>query len=143
MRPSILIALVLLSAAAPAWAQDRPPEMRATLVSLSRVLGESHALRQACEGREDQYWRTRMARLIEAEHPDPEFERQMTDSFNAGLAETRRLYRSCDDGARRALSLAAVRGRELSTTLSHARYRSSFMPVPVEGEGVTAEPDPR
>jgi uncharacterized protein (TIGR02301 family) len=143
MRSLLLIAPLLLLAAPPASAQDRTVEMRHTLVGLTRVLGESHALRQACEGPDDMYWRSRMTRLVETEQPDPEFERQLKDSFNAGFAEMRRLYRSCDDGARRAQEMTAVRGRELSSTLAHAKHRTGVMPVMPEEEGVTAEPAPR
>ncbi len=89
------------------------------------------------------YWRSRMTRLVETEQADLELERQLKDSFNAGFAEMRRLYRSCDDGARRAQGMTAVRGRELSSTLAHAKYRIGVMPAALEEEGVTAEPAPR
>lgn len=143
MRLFLPIASLLLFAASAASAQDRTAEMRHALVGLTRVLGESHALRQACEGADDMYWRSRMTRLVETEQPDPEFEQQLKDGFNAGFAEMRRLYRSCDDGARRAQEMTAVRGRELSATLAHAKYRTGVMPVTPEEEGVTAEPAPR
>lgn len=141
MRLALLTAAVLL--AAPALAQDRPVEMREALVGLTRVLGESHALRQSCEGASDQHWRGRMNRLVETEQPDEDLDARMKASFNAGFAESRRLYPVCSDGSRRALALAAVRGRELSTTLAHAKYRSGVMPVEPEAEQVTAEPEPR
>ena len=65
MRPALLV-LVLSILALPASAQERSIEMRDALVSLARVLGESHALRQVCEGNEDQFWRSRMNRLASA-----------------------------------------------------------------------------
>ena len=141
MRLALLTAAVLF--ADPALAQDRPAEMREALVGLTRVLGESHALRQACEGVSDQNWRGRMNRLVETEQPDEDLDARMKASFNAGFAESRRLYPVCSDGSRRALALAAIRGRELSTTLAHAKYRSGVMPVEPEAEQVTAEPEPR
>lgn len=141
MRLALLTAAVLVSA--PALAQDRPVEMREALVGLTRVLGESHALRQACEGASDQHWRGRMNRLVETEQPDEDLDARMKASFNAGFAEGRRLYPVCSDGSRHALALAAARGRELSTTLAHAKYRSGVMPVEPEAEQVTAEPEPR
>ena len=143
MRPALLIAIAMIASSTPALAQERPAELRAALVGLTRVLGESHALRQACEGADDQYWRSRMNRLLEAETPDAEFEDQMKANFNAGFAETRRLYPICNDSARRAQGLAAMRGQELSAALSHARYRTGVAPVVPEEEGVTAEPAPR
>jgi uncharacterized protein (TIGR02301 family) len=143
MRRVLLIASLLLVPAVAASAQERPVEMRQTLVDLTRVLGESHALRQACEGADDQYWRSRMSRLVEAEQAEPELETKMRDSFNAGFAEARRLYQGCDDSVRRAQGLMAARGRELSTTLAHAKYRSGVMQPTPEEEDVTAEPPPR
>lgn len=143
MRPAILLAFTL--AATPALAQERPPEMRGALTNLTRVLGEAHALRQICEGRDDQYWRSRMNRLMETELPDAAFEAQLKGGFNAGFAEARRRYPNCDDGARQALALAAVHGRDLSGKLAQAKYRVNVLPPPplVEEEGVTAEPLPR
>jgi uncharacterized protein (TIGR02301 family) len=52
------------------------------------VLGQSHALRQACAGASDQYWRGRMSDLVATEHPDPAFERQLKVAFNNGFATT-------------------------------------------------------
>ncbi|MBA4012661.1 MAG: TIGR02301 family protein [Phenylobacterium sp.] len=143
MRRVLPIVAALLLAPVPSLAQERSPEMRQTLVELSRVLGESHALRQACEGSDDQYWRSRMNRLVETESADPEQEAQLKDSFNAGFAEGRRLYRGCDDGVQRAQGLTAARGRELATVLSHAQYRSGVVQPTPQDEDVTAEPAPR
>lgn len=143
MRPAFLIAIAMTASSVPALAQDRTADMREALVGLTRVLGESHALRQACGGSDDQYWRVRMNRLLETETPDEELEGRMKASFNAGFADTRRLYPFCGDGARQAQGLAAARGQELSTSLSHARYRTGVAPVIPEEEGVTAEPAPR
>lgn len=143
MRPAtVLIAFAL--AATPALAQERSPEMRGALTSLTRVLGEAHALRQLCDGREDQYWRSRMNRLMDTEQPDPALEAQLKDGFNAGFAEAKRLYPACGDSSRQALALAAVRGRELSGKLAHAKYRVNVLPPPVvEEEGVATDPSPR
>jgi len=143
MRSAPLLALLFL--AAPAAAQERSPELQGLLTSLTRVLGESHALRQLCDGREDQYWRSRMTRLMETEQPDPDLEARLKDGFNAGFAEAKRLYPDCDDGARRAQAMTAVRGRELSSRLARAKYRVNLPPPLVlpEQEGVTAEPPPR
>ena len=143
MRRVLPIVVAVLLAPVPSLAQERSPEMAQTLAELSRVLGESHALRQACEGSGDQYWRARMNRLAETEAGDPELEARLKDSFNAGFAEGRRLYRGCDDDTRRAQGLTAARGRELATTLSRAQYRSGVIQPAPQEEGVTAEPAPR
>lgn len=143
----VLIAFALAATPAlapPALAQERTPEMRGALTSLTRVLGEAHALRQVCDGREDQYWRSRMNRLMETEQPDAALEGQLKDGFNAGFAEAKRLYPACSDSSRQALALAAVRGRELSGKLARAKYRVNVLPPPVvEDQGVTTDPLPR
>lgn len=139
MRSALLI--VIAVTASPAAAQERTAPMRETLVGLTRVLGESQALRQACEG-DDQYWRSRMNRLVETEQPDPELESRMKASFNAGLAETRRLYPFCGDSARRAQASSAARGQELAETLAQARYRTGVQPAPIEGEEAAAPAEP-
>ena len=143
MRRILPIVAALLLAPVPSLAQERSPEMAQTLAELSRVLGESHALRQACEGSGDQYWRARMNRLAETEAGDPELEARLKDSFNAGFAEGRRIYPACGEGTRRALALTAVRGRELADALAHVKYRSGIAPVEPDAEQVTAEPSPR
>lgn len=142
MRPALLV-LVLSVLALPAFAQERSIEMRESLVSLARVLGESHALRQACEGGEDQFWRSRMNRLVDTEQAEPALEREMKDSFNAGFADARRLYPVCGDGTWRAQGAAAARGRDLALGLSQAKYRVTTVLPPEGPQDVTAEPAPR
>ena len=138
-----LLALAAFAAAMPAVAQDRSAAQREALVGLTRVLGESQALSQACEGPSERRWRDRMERLVDAEQPDEDLAARMTASFNAGLAEGRRIYPAGGEGTRRALALAAVRGRDLAEALSHVKYRTGIMPVEPEAEQVTAEPSPR
>lgn len=140
---SALIVLALSVFALPALAQERTIEMRDALVNLARVLGESHALRQACEGSGDQYWRTRMTRLAETEQAEPVLEQDMKDGFNAGFAETKRLYPACGDSTRRAQGLAAARGREIALGLSQAKYRVITVLPPQSEQDVTAEPSTR
>jgi uncharacterized protein (TIGR02301 family) len=141
MRP-ILAALALSAAALPASGQERPPEMRQSVVELAYVLGESHALRQACAGPNDQHWRTRMVGLVEAEQADPGLDRQMKEGFNAGFAARRSQFPVCTDAARQALIAAASRGQELASSLSRAKTRVEASPEG-EVEGVTEAPPPR
>ena len=65
-----MIAAAILAALLAAAAPPRTPDQRQVLVDLAYVLGESHALRAACRGAEDQVWRERMSRLLEVEAPD-------------------------------------------------------------------------
>jgi uncharacterized protein (TIGR02301 family) len=99
-------------------AQERSPADRQTLVALAYVIGESHALRQLCNGAGDQYWRARMRDLIAAEQPDAPFSRRLTDSFNDGFVAGQQAYTACDERAKREAARAAAKGRELAVTLS-------------------------
>ena len=51
MRRVLPIVAALLLAPVPSLAQERSPEMAQTLAELSRVLGESHALRNTSEAK--------------------------------------------------------------------------------------------
>ncbi|HXQ10797.1 MAG TPA: TIGR02301 family protein [Caulobacteraceae bacterium] len=119
MRRRLLVAALVLAAAAPAaFAEERSPAERQTLVALAYVLGESHAIRQLCNGVGDQYWRTRMRDLIAAEQPDAPFSRRLSDSFNDGFVAGQQAYTACDERAKREAARAAAKGRELAVTLS-------------------------
>ncbi len=117
MRNSVLAMMVLLLAS-PAAAQSRTPAQRQILGDLSRVLGESHALRQLCQGKADQYWRDQMQKLIEAEHPDRGLEDSLEADFNAGYAARQGQFASCTPAARQALSQTAAKGSALSRRLA-------------------------
>lgn len=107
-------------ATAPAAAQTRDPATRQQLLDLAYVLGESHALRRACEA-EDQYWRARMRRLIELEAPDPAFAEQLADRFNTGFTVRESQFPACDGRARTEAAAAARRGRRLADGLARIR----------------------
>ncbi len=111
-----LTALTLLASAA--GAQERSPAERQTLIDLSYVLGESHALRQACAGAEDQFWRQRMQRLVQAEQPDAAFDRRLKESFNTGFVAGQTAFSSCSPQSRQAEAKAAARGRVLAASLT-------------------------
>lgn len=123
--------LALALAPLPALAQERTPDLHQTLAELAYVLGESHALRQACSGTGDQYWRNRMIRMVEAEQPDAALDRQIKEGFNAGFVFRRGEYPRCVPAVRRAQAVVASRGRDLSARLARAKVA-----VPV------AEPQP-
>ena len=120
-RFSITAAIAICAAsllAAPALAEDRTPVQRQTLTELAFVLGQSHALRQACMGAEDQFWRERMTRLVATETPDPAFDTRLRDSFNAGFSQALAQYPSCGPDSRAAEARTAARGKALSSTLA-------------------------
>lgn len=141
-----LLPLVLaLSIVAPVSAQERDPDLRQALVDLARTMGETHALRQACEGREDRRWRTRMTDLIDQEQPDEALAKRLMDSFNAGATAGRVAHPDCSDATREAQLQAAERGYELAARLAVARRRvPGWLPsLPEPGaEEVTAEVTP-
>ena len=115
-----LLVLAVLSGTGPALAQDRSPAERQTLLDLAFTLGESHALRQVCEGAGDQYWRARMMRLVEVEKADQAFDAQLRDRFNTGFAAGQGQFTECGEGSLRAEQQAAVKGRTLAARLSRA-----------------------
>jgi len=117
MRALVAI-LALLSCALPVAAQDRAPLERQHLIDLAFALGETHALRQACEGPNDQYWRQRMMRLTEVEQADQAFDAQLRERFNTGFAAGQAQHPTCDPATRNAEARAAARGASLAARLS-------------------------
>ncbi len=105
-----LLAAVLAGAA--------PAPGRPGLPDLAYVLGESHALRQACRSREDMYWRDRMERLLDAEGASDAEAARLTRAFNAGFAAARTAFPGCDVRARAAAAETAGRGRALAQALA-------------------------
>jgi uncharacterized protein (TIGR02301 family) len=135
----IAFVLAALCAAAPVAAQERSPELRQTLLALARVLGESHALRQACNGSEDQHWRSRMTGLIDTEQPEAPLEKQLRDSFEAGLATGRKSFPDCSPASRHAEAEAAERGRALAGQLAAAQRRVPGWQPTLPGEETGGE----
>jgi len=115
---SLMFVVALLAAPAPTLAQDRPPAQRQALTDLAYVLGESHALRQACLGPLDQFWRGRMLRMVDAEAPDPAFNTRLNNAFNAGFSSAQAQYPSCGADSRKAEAAAAARGQALAASLA-------------------------
>ncbi len=112
------LAALLLAAPAVTSAQDRAPAERQRLLDLAYAIGQSHALRQACEGVGDQFWRARMVRLTEVEQADQTFDGQLRDRFNGGYAAAQAAHPECSPESRRAERQAALRGRALANKLS-------------------------
>lgn len=119
-RPFLIGLLLSALAAAPVLAQERAADERQRLLDLAYALGESHALRQACEGEGDQYWRSRMVRLTEVEQADQAFDAQLRERFNTGFASRRSEFPTCDDASRKAELSIARKGQALSQKLSQS-----------------------
>jgi uncharacterized protein (TIGR02301 family) len=109
-----------MAGAGPALAQDRAPAERQTLLDLAFTLGESHALRQLCEGVGDQYWRSRMVRLTEVEKADQAFDAQLREKFNTGFAARQGEFPGCEDASRQAEQQVARKGQALSAKLAQS-----------------------
>ena len=119
MRPDWrVLALVVLFLAGAVQAQDRAPEARQAAADLAYVLGQSHALRQACAGADDQYWRGRMLELLQAEAPDDAQKARLSQSFNAGFAAGQAGFPSCTAAARAEGQRIAARGAALASRLA-------------------------
>ena len=114
---AVFASLLLLTTPAPA--QDRSPAQRQTLTDLAYVLGQSHALRQVCQGATDQFWRGRMLKLVEAETPDPAFNTRLHNAFNAGFSSAQVQYPTCGPDSRRAEAAAAAHGQALASSLAN------------------------
>jgi uncharacterized protein (TIGR02301 family) len=120
----LTLAIILATAlAVPVVAQDRAPDQRQTLIDLSYILGESHALRQACAGQTDQFWRQRMQRLVQTEQPDSAFDKRLKEAFNTGFIAGQTAFPVCGPQSRAEEARIAARGRQLAATLTGAPRR--------------------
>lgn len=108
-----------------ALAQERSPVERQTLVDLAYTLGRSHALRQACVGAGDQYWRDKMMDLSRTEAAEADFDARLKNAFNSGFASGQTEFPTCSADSRRAEAAAAQKGQGLASQLS-----SISRPVP-------------
>jgi uncharacterized protein (TIGR02301 family) len=104
--------------AGPALAQERTPPERQSLVDLAYAIGESHALRQVCNGDGDQHWRDRMAELINTEAADAGLEARLKQSFNSGYAARQSQFPSCGPDSRKAELAVARKGEGISKRLA-------------------------
>jgi uncharacterized protein (TIGR02301 family) len=117
---AVLIAAFAASGATPVLAQEREPAERQRLLDLAYTLGESHALRQTCEGTSDQYWRSRMVRLTEVEQAEQGFDAQLRERFNVGFAARQGEFPLCDASSRKAEQQSARKGQALALKMSQS-----------------------
>lgn len=118
MRSCLAPLAALLLLASSALAQERTPAERQWLVDLSRILGESHALRQVCVGPDDRFWRARMQSLLDQEAADEALQSRLSVAFNDGYHAGQALYPKCSDAARAEARKIAASGEALSEKLS-------------------------
>ncbi|MBR7621155.1 TIGR02301 family protein [Phenylobacterium sp. 20VBR1] len=140
----LMLTLALAAMAFPVLAQDRSPALRQNLVDLAYVLGESHALRQACAGLDDQYWRTRMMNLVSTEKPDTALDARLKESFNTGFASRQSEFQACSPASRRAELAAANHGLDISNRLAKVMIKTDREAPPTIFEmNATGEQSPR
>ena len=103
-----------------AYGQSRVPsqDYYRDVTTLAEILGKSHAIRVVCNGRNDQYWRSYMLRLLELEAPyQGGLRRSLVNGFNAGFSWGSDLHPTCDSNAVSAEKTYAAEGRDLSARL--------------------------
>lgn len=114
----------------PASAQQDQPFVRSQdyfrdVIELSETLGKAHAIRALCNGRNDQYWRGYMLRLLELEAPyGGGLRSSMVNGFNAGFSSAQGEYRACTTDAVAAEKVYAGEGQTLTNRLSAANIPS-------------------
>ena len=116
----ILAVLAAALTATAAGAQDRSPAQRQRLLDLAYALGESHALKRACDP-DDLYWYDRMERLLDVEQPDMAFRNELVSRFNTAFEVREAQFPECDAAARAEAAKAARRGRAVAAALSRIR----------------------
>lgn len=126
--PFLVLIALLLGAPASALGQTRDPAGRQTLVDMAYVLGEAHALRQVCEGASDQYWRTRMMRLVDTEQPDEALAQRLKDAFNTGFVARQGAHPACNPPARAAMTRVLARGKVLAARLARTAPADPYQP---------------
>ncbi len=115
---AVLCFIVVLAFGGSAQAQSRPAPDRQGLVDLSRVMGESHALRQLCRDVADTFWRDRMKAMVVAERAEPVLEDAMIAAFNTGYEVRERQFSSCNAAAHQAEAQVSAKGQTLARRLA-------------------------
>ena len=89
------------------------------LAELSKVIGAAHAVRVACNGVDDQYWRSYMQQILGLEAPErgPLRER-MVEGFNRGYQQSEARNGRCSANSAQAEAEYAREGRRLSDELA-------------------------
>ncbi|MEC7291424.1 MAG: TIGR02301 family protein [Pseudomonadota bacterium] len=115
------LCLFLPALSAQSQSTARSQDYYRDVTALAEVLGKAHAVRVACNGRNDQYWRSYMLRLLELEAPyQGGLRRSMVNGFNAGFSWGNDLHRVCDGAAANAEKAYAAEGRDISARLVQA-----------------------
>jgi uncharacterized protein (TIGR02301 family) len=113
------------SAAKPAAPAEQPepppPPYEPQLLRLSELLGALAFLRPLCGGKDEDEWRGRMTRLIEAEASTQPRKDRLAGSYNRGYREYAQTYRTCTPAAQLIITRYLEEGGKLARELS-SRY---------------------
>ncbi len=128
---SVIIAMWacgLAGALMPSFAQSQSLEQDVPLrdqayfrdvVELSRVIGSAHAVRVACNGVDDQYWRSYMQQILGLEAPERgPLRSRMVEGFNQGYQESEARNGRCSANSAQAEAQYAREGKRLSDALA-------------------------
>jgi uncharacterized protein (TIGR02301 family) len=119
----VTVRLVCVSSASPQLDQPfvRSQDYFRDVISLSETLGKAHSIRVLCNGRNDQYWRSYMLRLLELEAPyGGGLRSSMVNGFNAGFSSGQSEHRACSNEAVAAEKIYAETGQALANQLAAA-----------------------
>lgn len=104
------------------------------VIALSETLGKAHSVRVICNGRNDQYWRGYMQRLLQLEAPyGGGLRTSMVNGFNAGYSTGSSVHTHCSAETIAAEKTYAATGRDLTRSLASAN---------IPGSDVTLDPAP-
>jgi uncharacterized protein (TIGR02301 family) len=105
----------LAQAPRPAPTGDRLSKLN----ELAQIMGAAHYIRTTCEGVSQQFWRTRMQRMMELEAAGSKTIRaQLVENFNTGFDTERQGFDTCDAGARAAEEDLRARGKRITDALA-------------------------
>ena len=115
---SIIVALVLALAAAPALAIDPPYQKQ--MERLSEIMGSLSFLQPLCAGSSTD-WRSQMADLINLDQPDEDRRQRLAGAFNGGYTAYARFHRTCTPAAREALGRLLQQAEAIARDI-HTRF---------------------
>ena len=98
-----------------------PPPYEPQLLRLSEIMGALAFLRPLCGSKDEDEWRGRMTRLIDAEASTQPRKERLAGSYNRGYREYAQTYRVCTPSAQLIITRFLDEGSKLARELS-SRY---------------------
>jgi len=120
MRQRLAIALLVVATALPLPAAAVDPPYEPQMERLAEILGSLYFLNPLCAGSATD-WREQLADLVALDQPDEDRQQRLYGAFNGGYLAYSRLYRSCTESAREALTRLLVEAGATARDI-HTRY---------------------